>query len=699
MFATINKMSMNSTTLIFLFLIFATNTMNAQQFTPPVNIPKLVKETLHGVMLTDSYRHLEDKENPEVISWTKQQHDATMEYLKKTAPDVPGLNDEIRILFDRDVTSPPRIKKGNVFFSRRKKGELQFKYYALINGKEKLLFDPVALDPSGKTAISGVVIYKDASKLAVATQTKGAEITDYRIIDAKTGEQIGETLPGVSNFTWKQDESKVFITPRTKELIEHQIPLGVYEHTLGKPLTDAIKLLAPVDAKDFASIYEPEDEQVQVWSTGDFYSNTISIRKIGSSDKPRVIYSSEKYKSYPEFRGNTIYWFTNHEAPNFYIATSTLESPEFEKAKVLVPEGKTVIEGFDVTSTYLLVQDKKDVMSRIMVHDLNGAFIKELTLPEFGNVASMSYDRDEDIVYVSISSFTATQKIYKLDGKKLTWEFYYQDEIPMDLTDIHASLEFVESKDGVKIPLFIVHKKDIKKDGNNPVLITGYGGFNIGMSPEFVGYNASFLKRGGIYVRVGLRGGNEYGEAWHLDGMLKKKQHTFDDMIAATEWLITNKYSNSNRIVARGGSNGGLLMGAIATQRPDLYRAIICQVPLLDMIRYHKFRIARYWIPEYGDPDKAEDFGTLLQYSPYHNIKAGVPLPEMLVSVGEFDMRVDPLHGKKFVAIAQSRPEQDKPVMLHVDFDAGHGTGKSIEQTIEDQAFFWRYIFSRLNMN
>ena len=699
MFATINKMSMNSTTLIFLFLIFATNTMNAQQFTPPVNTPKLVKETLHGVMLTDSYRHLEDKENPEVISWTKQQHDATMEYLKKTAPDVPGLNDEIRILFDRDVTSPPRIKKGNVFFSRRKKGELQFKYYALINGKEKLLFDPVALDPSGKTAISGVVINKDASKLAVATQTKGAEITDYRIIDAKTGEQIGETLPGVSNFTWKQDESKVFITPRTKDLIERQIPLGVYEHTLGKPLTDAIKLLAPADAKDFASIYEPEDEQVQVWSTGDFYSNTISIRKIGSSDKPRVIYSSEKYKSYPEFRGNTIYWFTNHDAPNFYIATSTLESPEFEKAKVLVPEGKTVIEGFDVTSTYLLVQDKKDVMSRIMVHDLNGAFIKELTLPEFGNVASMSYDRDEDIVYVSISSFTATQKIYKLDGKKLTWEFYYQDEIPMDLTDIHASLEFVESKDGVKIPLFIVHKKDIKKDGNNPVLITGYGGFNIGMSPEFVGYNASFLKRGGIYVRVGLRGGNEYGEAWHLDGMLKKKQHTFDDMIAATEWLITNKYSNSNRIVARGGSNGGLLMGAIATQRPDLYRAIICQVPLLDMIRYHKFRIARYWIPEYGDPDKAEDFGTLLQYSPYHNIKAGVPLPEMLVSVGEFDMRVDPLHGKKFVAIAQSRPEQDKPVMLHVDFDAGHGTGKSIEQTIEDQAFFWRYIFSRLNMN
>ncbi|MFZ9761289.1 MAG: prolyl oligopeptidase family serine peptidase [Candidatus Kapaibacteriota bacterium] len=680
-------------------LLLCTYTMTAQRFSPPTTLAKPVQEELHGISLIDSYRHLEDKEDPQVIDWTKKQHDATMEYLRLTAPDIKGLNEEIRALFDRDVTSPPRIKKGKVFFSRRKKGELQFKYYALIDGKEQLLFDPVLLDPSGKTSISGVTINKDATKLAIATQSKGAEITDYRIIDAKTGKQIGDVLPGVSNFSWKHDESKVFITPRTKELIENQIPLAVYEHTLGAPLTNAVKLLAPNDAKDFASIYEPEDEQVQVWSTGDFYSNTISFRKIGSSDKPRVIYSSEKFKSYPEFRGKNIYWLSNHEAPNFFIAKTTLENPEFDKAQILVPEGKTVIDGFEVTSTYMLVQDKKDVMSRIMVHDLNGGFIKELTLPEFGNVASMSYDRDEDIIYIAISSFISTQKIYTLNGKTLEWKFFYQDEIPMDLSDIHASLEFCVSKDGTKIPMFIVHKKGINKDGNNPVLITGYGGFNIGMSPEFVGYNASFLKRGGIYVRVGLRGGNEYGESWHLNGMLKKKQHTFDDMIAATEWLIEQKYSNPARIVARGGSNGGLLMGAIATQRPDLYRAIICQVPLLDMIRYHKFRIARYWIPEYGDPDKAEDFGTLLQYSPYHNVKAGVSLPEMLVSVGEFDMRVDPLHGKKFVAIAQSRPEQTKPVMLHVDFDAGHGTGKSIEQIIEDQAFFWRYIFSRLNMN
>ncbi|MGA1435486.1 MAG: hypothetical protein ACO34C_08315, partial [Candidatus Kapaibacteriota bacterium] len=346
-------------------LLLCTYTMTAQRFSPPTTLAKPVQEELHGISLIDSYRHLEDKEDPQVIDWTKKQHDATMEYLSLTAPDIKGLNEEIRALFDRDVTSPPRIKKGKVFFSRRKKGELQFKYYALIDGKEQLLFDPVLLDPSGKTSISGVTINKDATKLAIATQSKGAEITDYRIIDAKTGKQIGDVLPGVSNFSWKHDESKVFITPRTKELIENQIPLAVYEHTLGAPLTNAVKLLAPNDAKDFASIYEPEDEQVQVWSTGDFYSNTISFRKIGSSDKPRVIYSSEKFKSYPEFRGKNIYWLSNHEAPNFFIAKTTLENPEFDKAQILVPEGKTVIDGFEVTSTYMLVQDKKDVMSRI----------------------------------------------------------------------------------------------------------------------------------------------------------------------------------------------------------------------------------------------------------------------------------------------------------------------------------------------
>jgi prolyl oligopeptidase len=389
---------------------------------------------------------------------------------------------------------------------------------------------------------------------------------------------------------------------------------------------------------------------------------------------------------------------TNDHAPNFKVMKSNANSPEFSTATTLIPEGETVIDGFEITNSWIIVQDKKDIMTRLKVYDLQGNYIKELELPEFGNVSGMSYDRDKNLLYITISTFTAPAKMYKVDGNSLNWTFYYQESVPVDLSDITADIHFYESKDNKRIPMFIVHKKDLQLDGNNPVLITGYGGFNIGISPSFVGYNASFLKRGGIWVSTGLRGGNEYGESWHQDGMLQKKQHTFDDFIAATEWLIKNKYTNPSKIIARGGSNGGLLMGAIATQRPDLYRAIICQVPLLDMIRYHKFQIARFWIPEYGDPDKQEDFGNLLSYSPYHSMKHGVPLPEMLVTVGENDSRVDPLHGKKFVALAQQKPEQKSPIMLYVDYDSGHGSGKSMAQMIEDQAFYWRYIMSRLHM-
>lgn len=680
-------------------LQFSSTIMNAQTpFSFPPTPQKSVTETLHGVSLTDSYRWLEDKNDATVKDWTKRQHDATLAFLKETAPEIAGLNAEIAALIDRDVTSAPRYKKGREFFTRRKKGELQSKFFTKIDGKEILLFDPVALDPSGKTSISGTVLNRDASKVAIGTQTKGAEITDYRIIDTKTGKQIGETLRGIGAFSWAHDERFVFVTIRTRELIDAQKPLAVYRHKLGEPLDKAEKLIEPADAKISAYVYEPEDENVQVWGFGDFYTNTVKFRTIGDTRPPKQIYSSDTFRAYPEFIGKRIYWMTNDHAPNFKIMLSSLEKPEFEHATTLVPEGETVLEGFEVTSSWILVQDKKDVLSRITVYNFDGTFQKELPLPEVGNVASMSYDRDENVVYVTLTTFTAPAKVYKLDGTSLKWSFFYQDIVPVDLSDIEAEIKFFPSLDGTKVPLFVVHKKGLERDGSHPTLITGYGGFNSGIAPSFVGYAASFLKRGGVWVNVGIRGGDEYGEKWHLDGMMKRKQNSFDDFASAAQWLISQKYTNPQKLVAQGGSNGGLLMGAMATQHPELFRAILCQVPLLDMVRYHKFQIARFWIPEYGDPDKSEDFSTLLKYSPYHNIRAGVSLPEMLVTVGENDTRVDPLHGKKFVALAQSRPEQKSPVMLFVDFDSGHGSGKSVQQMVEDRAFTWRFIMSRLGM-
>ena len=337
-------------------------------------------------------------------------------------------------------------------------------------------------------------------------------------------------------------------------------------------------------------------------------------------------------------------------------------------------------------------------MSRLTLYDLDGKRLREIELPEVGNVGGMSYNREEDSLYISLNTFTSTPKTFVASPSDFKWRLYYQRELPIDMSGIEGKIVFYPSKDGTKIPAFVIHKKGLELNGNNPVLINGYGGFNSGIEPGYQGFYAPLLEKGIVVVRAGIRGGDEYGEAWHRNGMLGKKQNTFDDFNSCVEWLIKEKYTHPQKVVAMGGSNGGLLMGAIATQRHDLYKAIVCQVPLLDMLRYHKFLIARYWIPEYGSSDDPEQFGWILPYSPYHNIKAGVSLPTMLVTTGANDSRVDPLHAKKFVAAVQNNPGQVNPVILHIDYESGHGSGQSTEQSIKNWTFTFEFIMNQLGL-
>lgn len=389
---------------------------------------------------------------------------------------------------------------------------------------------------------------------------------------------------------------------------------------------------------------------------------------------------------------------TNHEAPNFKLMVADKSKPEFKNWKALIPEKETVLENYIITKDYLIIQDKKDVVSRLSAYDHNGKFIKEIKLPEIGNVSGISYHKESNTAYVSLSTFTAPTKIYTLDGTSLEWKLYFEREVPMDTKDIEASIKFYTSKDGTRVPIFLMHKKGVKLDGSNPALLYGYGGFNVGMAPNFIGMSATFVNRGGVYAIACIRGGDEYGEKWHEDGMLTKKQNSFDDFIAAAEYLIDEGYTNNERLACRGGSNGGLLIGAVITQRPDLFKAAICAVPLLDMVRFHKFLIARYWIPEYGDPDVKEDFQNILSYSPYHNVRMGLNMPTTMVIAGENDTRVDPLHAKKFVAALQNNPGQINPIMLYMDYDSGHGSGKSTEKQIEDIEAQYGFIMNQLGM-
>ncbi|GAB1429717.1 prolyl oligopeptidase family serine peptidase [Ignavibacteria bacterium] len=671
---------------------------SVEKFQPPVTNRKPIVETLFGHTLTDNYRWLEDKTSPEVREWTQRQHQATIDYLAVAAPIIPGMKERIIDEIDRDVRSLPFFRRKKEFFYARKKGEKQLKLYINESGIPRLLFDPTVLDATGKTAISGLDFTRSADRVAVSVQIKGAEINTCYIVDVNSGKVLGEPLNNIFSFSWTFDEQHAYITIRNKEDIAAQKPLKTYRWKIGTLQNEAEFLIAPDDAKDNAYVFDTDDEDAHdnytFYGKGDFYSGTFQIRKIGTTDKLSTVYSSDKYRATPSYHKGKFYFYTNHEAPNFKLMTVEASNPEFSNWKTLIPENETVLEEYEFTSDYIIVRDKKDVISRLFAYDYNGNRLRQIELPEIGNVLSMSCNKQSNTLYVTISTFTAPTKLYALDGKTLAWRFVYSEPTTLDCSNIESRIVFYTAKDGKRIPMFIHFKKGLKQDGSNPALLNGYGGFNIGITPGFIGMSSILIQRGFVVATAGIRGGDEYGETWHHEGMLDKKQNVFDDYVAAAEYLIREGYTKPEKLVASGRSNGGLLMGAIATQRPELFRAIVCGVPLLDMLRYHKFLIARYWIPEYGNPDKADDFEYLMKYSPYQNIQSDVNYPSMFVFAGENDTRVDPLHAKKFVAALQNRSAQKNAIMLYMEFDSGHGSGKSVEKQAEDIEIQYRFIIS-----
>ncbi len=670
--------------------------VNAQALNPPSTPARPVTDIVHGTTITDPYRWLEDNKSEEVVKWTRAQHDAALAWLARNAPEVPGLRDELTRYTDRTITSPPSFKKGREFFTRKVKGEAQAKLYTRLDGKEVLLFDPVKLDPSGKSSLSGTSYTRDASIIAVGIQVAGDELPTQYFIDSKTGATVHAPLVQVQGVSWTADNKVAYIEQRTQEQVMKQQPLFWQKLALGNPVKDAPVVLRWADAKNWGSVADFEYAPYTIYDLGEgWQQNTISIQKTGTTDTPRVIFAEKGARANIEIIGDTIYAQTSAGSPNGRLLKANVAKPEYKDWKEILPEQKdAVLESFVITKKNIVVKEKRELLSRIRILDLDGKFVRDLPAPEFGSVTGLSYDRDSNTLYAALGTFTAPFKLYKLDADKLEWQFLYQDESVLDTANIETKQVYVTSRDGTKVPMFLSYKKGTKLDGNNSAVIYGYGGFNIGINVSYLGAFATLINRGVVVAQPGLRGGNEYGEAWHEGGMLGKKQNVFDDFYASAEWLIKEGYTNSKKLVAFGGSNGGLLVGAAATQRPDLFKGIVCSVPLLDMVRYHKFRIARYWIPEYGDPDKATDFAWLMRYSPYHNIRVGVNMPTMLVIAGENDTRVDPLHAKKFVAMAQANVGQINPVMLKMDYDSGHGTGKSTAQQVEDRETWLRFILA-----
>jgi prolyl oligopeptidase len=686
---------------LFLLLVTMTFAVHADDaaFFPPKTPVRPVVDVLHGTTLTDGYRWLENGQDPAVTAWTRDQHAATLRFLDAHAAPSPGVKEELGRYFDRDRTEPPLFKNGREFFQRATRGRPQAALYTRVDGRDVLLLDPVVLDPSGKTRIGAVIPNREATRVAVGVYAQGTERKDFRILDSTTGEEIGPVITGLDAFAWARDERYAFITPRTAESDAKQLPMRCLRHRLGGDRNDDELLLTVPDAKDYCAVYEPEDTDVTVFETGDFWSNTIRIRKTGSPDEPRTIYSSREFRADATFRRDRIYIRTNDHAPKWKLMAATYDKPSFGDWTTLVAEQANVLDAVTVTSTWIVATIREDVLAKLVAYDLRGVRAKDLPLPEFGSVTNMAYDLAADRAYATVASYTSPYKEYGLDGKALAWSLVWQDEPPLDLSAIVAERVYVPARDGAKIPVFVVHRRDMAKGGTNPTLLHVYGGFDVSVTPFYLGSYSAFVNRGGVYVEAGVRGGGEYGEKWHEAAMLAHKQTTFDDTIDVAEWLVREGYTNPGRLAVEGGSNGGLTVGAVITQRPDLFRAAICDVPLLDMIRYHRFLIARYWIPEYGDPDQDADFRWLLRYSPYQNVKSGVNLPETLVIAGEYDSRVDPMHAKKFVALVQNHPGQVSPFLLYMDFDSGHGTGKTQQQRVIDRDYVLRFLMRALGMS
>lgn len=669
------------------------------KWNPPATEKKPVVDTLHGFLLTDNYRWLEDKTDPKVVEWTKAQHDYTVQFLNSTQKEHQGLRNEITAFMDMDYEGPLSKHGKRVFQTIRKKGDKQSSLYTILDGKKVLIWDPVKLDTTGKTATSGVDYTYDGERAAVSVQKSGAEITTTYIIDTRTGKILYPPLENTFGFQWTRDQQHGYITIRSQEDVDKQRPLKSYLWKQGDPLEKARFIGTTTDAKNSYYIYDNRYSDVTFYGEGDFYSNSCRIRKTGSSDEGTLIYDSKEYQAYPYALGDKLYILTNDHAPNYRFMVADKANPDYKNWKVLIPESETVLSNVEVLKDgRMIVQDKKDIQSRLTLFDAEGKKIGPIELPEVGDVSSVTYDREEDSVYIYLSTYTSPGKMFVASPSNFKWRLYYFRELPIDMSNIKGEIMFYTSKDGTRIPCNVIYRKDMKKDGNNPVLITGYGGFKSGIAPGYYGYYASLINRGAIVVEAGIRGGDEYGEKWHEDGMLFKKQNCFDDFNACAEWLIREKYTNPQRIAAWGGSNGGLLMGAIANQRPDLYKAVLCAVPLLDMIRYHKFLIARYWIPEYGSADNEADFRNILQYSPYHNIRVGVDHPVMLIRTGANDSRVDPLHAKKYTAALQNNSGQTKPVLLYIDYNVGHGSGQATKQRIENTVVDFEFILNQLGM-
>lgn len=654
-----------------------------------------VKETLHGVELTDPYRWLEDQTSAETRAWLAEENKQTHAFLDKL-PGRDALRKRATELTKVESSGLPSEHGGRYFYSKRLANQEQPVLYMRrsATAAEEVLVDSNTLSKDATAVANLYDVTPDGKLIAYGVHFGGEDEGVLHIMDTDTRKDVAAPLP-------KARYMGVAMTPDHRGLyygvLKEDGPRVRY-HQIGDAGPDKEIFGAGYKKTDGISPNLSHDGRyllITVWhgSAGD--NNELHLLDT-SKQAPIVALVSGVHASFnADFAGPDLIIQSNESAPKGRIFKASLTAPEKKNWHVIVGESSLNIESFTLAGGKIFVTYGENAATRIKIFDGSGSHLHDLTLPAIGS-GYMSGRWSSDEAFLYFSSFHIPQEISRYSVSKETRQPWWRLNVPVDSSKFVVEQVWYPSKDGTKIPMFLVHLAGMKMDGERPVYLTGYGGFNVSLTPNFSNTAVMWAERGGVFALANLRGGGEFGEEWHKAGMLDKKQNVFDDFVGAAEWLVKNKYTNPSKLTISGGSNGGLLVGAALTQRPDLFQAVVCSYPLIDMVRFHKFLVAQFWTPEYGSSENAEQFKTLLAYSPYHHVKPGVKYPAVMVESGDADTRVAPLHARKFAALLQADSTSSKPVLLLYDTDAGHSGGRSATKSVDDQVNRLSFLLSQV---
>jgi prolyl oligopeptidase len=654
---------------------------------PPETRRDDVVEDIHGVEIVDHYRWLEDQDSPETRAWIEAQNAYTQSLLS-SVPGRDKIKQQLTDLIRIDTISMPTARNGRYFFTRRLADQDLSVIYMRegLDGEDVVLVDPHGMSPDHELSVELMAVSYDGSLMAYGVREGGEDEVVVRLFDVDRKEDTGEHLPKgrSSDICILPDLSGFYYSHYDDEAEGDR----VYYHLMG---TDPEE-----DELVFGEGYGPGvGAGPELSDDGRYLLLTVYY---GSAARKTEVYCQDLVAGGPitpvvndidarftgSIAGDDLYMQTDWEAPNGRILRADLADPAQDNWEEIIPETEAVLTRFTLAGGRLVARYQENVIPTLKVFEADGTPVTEIDPPTIGYLSGLRGRWEDDEAFFAFSSFHVPTTIYRYDLRTLTQTVWAKIDVPIDGDMFEVEQVWYQSLDGTEVPMFLAHQKDITLDGSNPTLLTGYGGFRASMTPYFSSRAAVWMMMGGVYAVPSLRGGGEFGETWHRAGMLEQKQNTFDDFIAAAEWLIDNDYTEPRKLAIMGGSNGGLLVGAAFTQRPDLFHAVVCTYPLLDMIRYDKFLVAKFWVSEYGSSDDPDQFEYIYDYSPYHNVEQGVEYPAVLFVTGDADTRVAPLHARKMTALLQSATGSDRPVLLRYDTTAGHSGGRPVTEVIDE---------------